>query len=156
MTAPKSVDPAGLLREQLESASPDLLRAMVKTFAEALMSAEADAICGAPYGQRSEDRTNQRNGYPAPGVGHEGRHGRAGDPETAAGLVLSGLVAAAPPAGRAGPRLGRGHLLSAWGVDAAGRSWSQVSEMAQYLDAQVEAFRNRPLDAGPYTFVWCD
>jgi putative transposase len=35
-------------------------------------------------------------------------------------------------------------------------SKSQVSEMAQYLDAQVEAFRNRPLDAGPYTFVWCD
>jgi len=33
MTAPKSVDRAGFLREQLESASPDLLRAMVKTFA---------------------------------------------------------------------------------------------------------------------------
>jgi hypothetical protein len=41
MTAPKSVDPAGFLREQLESASPDLLRDMVKTFADALMSAEA-------------------------------------------------------------------------------------------------------------------
>jgi transposase-like protein len=35
-------------------------------------------------------------------------------------------------------------------------SKSQVSEMARYLDAQVEAFRNRPLDAGPYTFVWVD
>jgi putative transposase len=33
MTVPTSVDPAGLLRQQLESASPDLLRAMVKTFA---------------------------------------------------------------------------------------------------------------------------
>jgi transposase-like protein len=65
MTAPKSGDPAGLLREQLDSASPDLLREMVKTFAEALMSAEADAVCGAPYGQRSEDRTNSRNGYRA-------------------------------------------------------------------------------------------
>ena len=51
MTASKSVDPAGFLREQLESASPDLLRAMVKTFADALMSAEADAVCGAPYGE---------------------------------------------------------------------------------------------------------
>ena len=48
MTAPKSVDPASFLREQLDSASPDLLRAMVKTFAEALMSAEVDAVCGAP------------------------------------------------------------------------------------------------------------
>jgi transposase-like protein len=28
--------------------------------------------------------------------------------------------------------------------------------MATYLDAQVEAFRSRPLDGGPYTFVWCD
>jgi putative transposase len=32
-------------------------------------------------------------------------------------------------------------------------SKSQVSEMARDLDAQVEAFRTRPLDAGPYTFV---
>jgi putative transposase len=37
-----------LLLQQLESASPDLLRAMVKTFADALMSAEADAVWGAP------------------------------------------------------------------------------------------------------------
>jgi putative transposase len=63
MTAPKSMNPAELLRQQAESASPDVLRAMVKTFADALMSAEADAICGAPYGQRSDERTNQRNGY---------------------------------------------------------------------------------------------
>src|SRR5436305_5924757 len=63
MTVPKSVDPAGFLREQLESASPDVLRAMVKTFAEALMSAEADALCGAPYGQRSDERVKSRNGY---------------------------------------------------------------------------------------------
>src|SRR5256885_15779151 len=63
MTAPKSVNPASFLREQLDSASPDLLRAMVKTFADALMSAEADAVCGAPYGQRSDERVNSRNGY---------------------------------------------------------------------------------------------
>ena len=65
MTAPKSVDPAGLWREQIESASPDLLRAMVKTFADALMSAEADAVCGAGYGERSPERVNSRNGYRA-------------------------------------------------------------------------------------------
>jgi putative transposase len=58
-----SVDLARLAGEQLESASPDLLRAMVKAFAEALMGAEADAVCGAPYGQPSEDRVNYRNGY---------------------------------------------------------------------------------------------
>ncbi|WP_435809750.1 transposase, partial [Streptosporangium canum] len=35
-------------------------------------------------------------------------------------------------------------------------SKSQVSEMAKTLDEQVEAFRTRALDAGPYTFVWLD
>src|SRR5256885_10457009 len=63
MTAPKSMDPAQFLREQADTAGPDVLRAMVKTFADALMSAEADALCGAPYGQRSGERTNHRNGY---------------------------------------------------------------------------------------------
>jgi transposase-like protein len=65
MTAPKSVDPVSVLREQLESASPDLLRAMVRTFADALMSADADAVCGAAYGERSLERVNSRNGYRA-------------------------------------------------------------------------------------------
>lgn len=35
-------------------------------------------------------------------------------------------------------------------------SKSQVSVMAKELDEQVEAFRSRPLDAGPYTFVAAD
>jgi putative transposase len=30
-------------------------------------------------------------------------------------------------------------------------SKSQVSELAKSLDANVEAFRSRPLNAGPYT-----
>jgi len=41
-------------------------------------------------------------------------------------------------------------------LGVASLSKSQVSEMATYLDAHVEAFRNRPLDGGPYTFVWVD
>src|ERR687884_1920063 len=35
-------------------------------------------------------------------------------------------------------------------------SKSQVSTMAASLDEQVAAFRTRPLDAGPYTFVAAD
>ena len=35
-------------------------------------------------------------------------------------------------------------------------SKSQVSVMAKELDTAVEAFRTRPLDAGPYTFVAAD
>ena len=50
MTAPSSIDPARFLHDQLASAPPDLLHSMLTTFVNALMSAEADAVCGAPYG----------------------------------------------------------------------------------------------------------
>jgi len=63
MAAGPSIDVTGWLQEQLAQASPDLLRSMVQTFAEALMGAEADAVCGAGYGERSGERTNTRNGY---------------------------------------------------------------------------------------------
>ncbi len=63
MTAPSSIDPAHFLHEQLAQASPDLLRQMLTTFINTLMSAEADAVCGAEYGSRSAERTNVRNGY---------------------------------------------------------------------------------------------
>jgi len=63
MTAPMSIDPARLLHEQLDHAAPDLLRHLLGTFIDALMGAEADALCGAPHGQSSEDRVNVRNGY---------------------------------------------------------------------------------------------
>ena len=46
MTATPSIDLPSWMAEQLSQASPDLLRQMVQTFAEALMSAEADAVCG--------------------------------------------------------------------------------------------------------------
>jgi putative transposase len=58
-----TMDVTDWLRKQLELANPDLLRAMVKDFAEALMSADADAACGAGYGERSPERINRRNGY---------------------------------------------------------------------------------------------
>lgn len=63
MTATPSIDLSGWLSEQLTQASPDLLRQMISTFVEALMGAEADAVCGAGYGVRSDERRNTRNGY---------------------------------------------------------------------------------------------
>lgn len=58
-----SVGLARVIGDQPVAASPDLLRAMVQAFAEALMGAEADALCGAPYGQHSDERVNYRNRY---------------------------------------------------------------------------------------------
>ncbi|NRQ35433.1 IS256 family transposase, partial [Nonomuraea sp. NN258] len=63
MAADNSVTPEQWLAQQIQTGDPDLLRSMVKTMAEALMSAEADSLCGAGYGERSEERTNRRNGY---------------------------------------------------------------------------------------------
>lgn len=37
-----------------------------------------------------------------------------------------------------------------------GMSKSKVSELARSLDEQVAAFRNRPLDGGPYCYMWVD
>ena len=56
--ATDSLDALEWLRKHLEQDSPDLLREMVRSFAEQLMSAEADAICGAGYGERSAERVN--------------------------------------------------------------------------------------------------
>lgn len=60
---PSSMNPVGWLREQLETADVDLLREMVRTLAEALMSAEADPVCGAGNGEVTKERVNRRNGY---------------------------------------------------------------------------------------------
>jgi len=65
MTVTTSIDPALPWAEQIDRAEPDLLRALLKTFVEALMGAEADGVCGAPYGSRSQERVNSRNGYRA-------------------------------------------------------------------------------------------
>ncbi len=65
MAAAHSVDPVQLLEKHLASASPDLLREMIASFANAMMSAQADQACGAGYGERSAERVNRRNGYRA-------------------------------------------------------------------------------------------
>ncbi|MFV0434366.1 MAG: IS256 family transposase, partial [Leucobacter sp.] len=56
MTAPHILDPAGLLEEALGDASPDLMRSLLQTMINALLSADADNVVGAEWGQRSSDR----------------------------------------------------------------------------------------------------
>ena len=63
MTAPHIVDPAGLLGEALAEASPDLMRSLLQTVINALLSADADAVVGAEYGRPTPGRVAQRNGY---------------------------------------------------------------------------------------------
>jgi putative transposase len=167
MTNTHPIDVEKLLEDQLAAASPDLLRGLLSLFIQALMSAEADAVCGAGYGERSAQRTNRRNGY------------RPRDFDTRAGTIeiaipklrqgsyfpdwllqrrkraeraLTSVVATCYLLGVSTRRMER--LVESLGV--TGLSKSQVSVMAAELDEAVEAFRTRPLDAGPYTFVAAD
>src|SRR3989441_2833077 len=157
------MDVSSWLRKQLEETSPDLLRAMVKEFAEALMSADADAVCGAGYGERTPERVNRRNGY------------RERDWDTRVGSIELAV-----------PRLREGSYFPDWLLQARRRAeqafvsviadaylagvstrrveklvqqlWvermskSQVSRLAKSLDGIVEDFRTRPLDGAPYPY----
>ena len=51
------------LGKQLETDDNDFFHERVRSFAEGLMSAEADGVCGADYGEVSPERVNRRNGY---------------------------------------------------------------------------------------------
>jgi len=52
------------LRTLLEKSSDtDVLREMLGFTAQRMMDLEAESLTGAPYGQRSDERVNQRNGY---------------------------------------------------------------------------------------------
>jgi len=161
-----SMDAATLVRQHLET-HPDVLRGMLQTMAEVLMSAEADALCGAEYGERNPERVNSRNGYRM-----RDWDTRAGSIELAIPRLRQGsyfpdwlleprrraeramvqVVAQAYLAGVSTRRVEG--LVRSMGIE--GISKSQVSEMARELDEMVEAFRSRPLEAGPYTYVWID
>lgn len=45
-----------------KSADADFLREMVGFAAQRLMELEVESLCGAGYGERSDDRQNKRNG----------------------------------------------------------------------------------------------
>lgn len=168
MTVNASIDPARLLEEQLAQASPDLLRALLQTFINTLLSAEADAVCGAAYGTSSPERVNRRNGYR-----HREFDTRAGTLDVAvpklregsyfpewllerrkrAERALTSVVATCYLLGVSTRRMDK--LVQSLGITTLSKS--QVSEMAKDLDAHVEEFRTRSLaDAGPFTFVAAD
>ena len=162
-----TMDGLSWVRKQVEQADTDLLREIVQLFCERVMSEEVNAICGAPYGERSEERTNRRNGY------------RTRTWDTRTGTIELQL-----------PKLREGSYFPDWLLEPRRRaerafvqvvcesyvrgvstrrieglvrtlgieriSKSRVSEMAKELDAVVEAFRSRPLDGAPYTYVWLD
>ena len=169
MTVPTTLDAAGWLRNHLDGddGESDLLRSMLQSFAETLMSAEASMQCQAGYGERTDDRVNSRNGY------RERRWDtRAGTVELAvpklregsyypgwllthrrrAEQALASVIAQAYIEGVSTRRVD--DLVKAMGIEGISRS--EVSRLAGELDAKVAEFRERPLDAGPYRYLWID
>jgi putative transposase len=162
-----TMDVTSWLRKQLEQASPDLLRAMVQDFAEALMGAEAEALCGAGYGERSPERVNIRNGYRE--RDWDTRVGtielaipklRQGSyfpdwllqPRRRAEQAFVSVIADAYLAGVSTRRVEK--LVRQLGVERMSKS--QVSRLAKSLDAIVEDFRTRPLKGAPYPYLVLD
>jgi len=168
MTAPHIVDPARLLGEALAEASPDLMRSLLQTMINALLSADADAVVGAEYGRPTPGRVAQRNGYR-----HRDLDTRVGTIDVAIPKLRKGtyfpewllerrkrsesalitVVADCYLAGVSTRRMDK--LVKTLGIDSLSKS--QVSRMAAELDEHVEQFRHRPLDAaGPFTFMAAD
>ena len=167
MEVTNTMGAAELLRKYLAEADPDLLRSMVQSFAEALMSAEATGLCNAEYGEVTAERVNSRNGYRS--RRWDTRAGtidlaipklRSGsyfpdwliEPRRRAERALVAVVAQCYVEGVSTRRVD--DVVKSMGIE--GISKSQVSELAKSLDETVTAFRNRPLDAGPYTYIWVD
>ena len=168
MTAPHIVDPASVLGEALSEASPDMMRHLLQTMLNALLSADADAVIGAEWGQPSATRLTHRNGYR-----HRDLDTRVGTLDLAVPKLRSGtyfpdwllerrkraesalitVVADCYLAGVSTRRMDK--LVRQLGIDSLSKS--QVSRMAQELDEHIEAFRHRPLgEAGPFVFLAAD
>ncbi len=63
MAARNSIEIDSLLGELLKSPDSDVLRNIATLVANELMSLDADHACGATYGERTDERSNSRNGY---------------------------------------------------------------------------------------------
>ena len=163
MTAPRIIDPAGLLGEALSQASPDLMCSLLQHVINALLSADADAVCGASGVNKIRSVTPG-----AMGIATGPLDTRVGTIDVAIPKLRSGtycpewllqrrkrsesavitVVADCYLAGVSTRRMDK--LVKTLGI--TGLSKSQVSRMAADLDEHVDQFRNRPLhDAGPFT-----
>src|SRR3954452_12774571 len=154
------------LRELLEKGSDTtLLREMIGFAAQRLMELETDTMCVAGHGERSETRSNHRNGY------------RDRDWQTRAGTVelrIPKLLRGSYFPGFLEPRrLGEkaltaviqeayvqgistrsvDELVKAMGME--GISKSQVSRLCGEIDERVQTFLRRPI-AGDWPYLWLD
>jgi putative transposase len=151
--------------ETMLSEHSDVVRESVAFMVRELIEAEVAQLVGAELGERSADRSTQRNGYR-----HRRWDTRAGtldvaipklrqgsyfpsilEPRKRHEQALVSVVQEAYVNGVSTRKVDR--LVEQMGLQ--GLSKDQVSRMCAGLDEQVQAFRNRPLE-GRYPYLWLD
>lgn len=160
-------DPCALLDALRAGDDVDLIRASVELVLQALIEAEVSGVIGAEPYERSDERTNYRNG-------HRPRllSTKAGDVELKIPKLRSGSFF--PQILERRRRIDRAlyavvmeayvHGVSTRKVDdlvealgaASGISKSEVSRICSELDKEMEAFRTRRLDHIGFPYLFCD
>ena len=154
------------LLRKADSADVDFLREGVRTLAQALMEVEVAAQIGAEHSQRTPQRVTHRNGYrprdwdtrvgtvelEIPRLRQGSYFPSILEPRRRAERALAAVVMQCYVEGVSTRRVD--DVARSMGLE--GISKSQVSRICAELDEVADAWRNRPLDAGPDVFVWVD
>jgi putative transposase len=160
-----TTDRMALLELIEKRADGDLVRELLAYAAERLMAAEVEGLCGAGHGERSQTRTNQRNGYrERPWDTRAGRIElkvpklRKGsyfpaflEPRRTAERALAAVIQEAYVHGVSTRAVD--DLVQAMGM--TGISKSEVSRICQEIDGRVNAFLDRPIE-GEWPYLWID
>jgi putative transposase len=156
-----------MLRKATADGDADFLREGVRVLAQAVMEAEVSEVTGLPRGERDPDRRlTHRNGYrdrrwdtrvgtidlAVPRVRDGSYLPSLLDPRRRTERALLAVVQEAYVAGISTRRVD--DLVRALGIE--GLSRSEVSRMCAPLDAEVRAFRCRPLADTTYPYLWLD
>ena len=154
------------LRALLEKGSDaTFLREMISFAAERLMQLETETLCGAAPGERSADRTNQRNGYRdrdwetragtaelrIPKLRHGSYFPSFLEPRRMAEKALTAVIQESYIQGISTRSVD--DLVKAMGME--GISKSQVSRLCGEIEERVGAFLDRPIE-GDWPYVWLD
>ena len=160
------MDVLELLRKEAHDTDIDFLREGLRMLVQAVMEAEVTSKTGAGLGERSPERLTHRNGYrdrpwdtrvgtlelQIPKVREGSYFPSLLEPRRRSERALLAVVQQAYVEGVSTRRVE--NLVQALGCE--GISKSQVSRICSELDAVVDSFLGRPLDGGPYPYLWLD
>ncbi len=165
MTTP-TMDALDIIRKHADDADFDFLREALQVVLHAVMDADVSQQIGAALHEHTPARVTYRNGYrPRRWDTRAGTIDlripklREGsylppflEPRRRSEQALLAVIQQAYVEGVSTRRVE--DLVQALGCDGISRS--EVSRICQTLDVQVQAFRERPLETGPYPYIWLD